>query len=224
MPIKLPAVVVNFKVYDEVVGEKGLKLAKICEEVAHETGKSIVIAPQQVDLALIAREVSIPVFAQHIVNVGVGSNTGHTTLEGVVGAGAVGTLLNHSECRIKIADIEAVVEKCRAAGLETILCTNNLAVSKACALVNPDFVAVEPPELIGGDISVTSADPGIVRDTANAIRALNPNVKVLTGAGVKTGKDVAVAIELGTQGVLLASGVTKAKDPKAALLDLVAGL
>ncbi len=224
MAIKLPAVVVNFKVYGQVVGEKGLALAKVCEKVAHATGRSIVIAPPMVDLARIADAVDIPVFAQHIDNVGVGSHTGHTTLEGVVGAGAVGTLLNHSERRLKIADIEAMVAKCRDAGLETIVCTNNLAVSQACTLVKPDFVAVEPPELIGGDISVTSADPGIVRDTAAAIRALDEDVKVLTGAGVKNGADVAKAIELGTQGVLLASGVTKASDPEAVLHDLVDGL
>ena len=90
--------------------------------------------------------------------------------------------------------------------------------------MGPTFVAVEPPELIGGDISVTTADPKIVSDTAEAIKQLNPNVKVLTGAGVKNGQDVAKAIELGTDGVLLASGVTKAEDPKSVLLDLVSGL
>jgi triosephosphate isomerase len=90
--------------------------------------------------------------------------------------------------------------------------------------VNPDFVAVEPPELIGGDISVTTADPEIVQSTVNAIKSINPKVKVLCGAGVKNGEDVAKAIELGTQGVLLASGVVKAKNPKDVLLNLAGGL
>jgi len=44
---------------------------------------------------------------------------------------------------------------------------------------------------------------------------------VLCGAGVKTGKDVKRALELGAVGVLLASGVVKSKDPKKALQDLV---
>ena len=222
--VKTPVVAINFKVYEEVMGEHGLALARACEGVAKQTGVSIVIAPQQTDLALIAKEVDIPVFAQHVDNVALGSNTGHVPPEAVKGAGALGTLINHSECRMRIADIEASVTRCRDLGLETIICTNNLAVSKACCLANPTFVAVEPPELIGGDISVTSADPKIVSDTADAIKSLNPEVKVLTGAGVKTGKDVAKAIELGTDGVLLASGVTKAEDPIEALLDLVSGL
>ncbi len=222
--MKTPAVVVNFKVYAEVVGEKGLNLSKLCEQVAQETGKSIIVAPQQVDLALIAKEVGIPVFSQHIDTVGVGSHTGHTTLEGVVAAGAKGTLINHSECRLKIADIDWLVQKCRAVGLETIVCTNNLEVSKACALLKPDYIAVEPPELIGGEISVTNADPEIIKNTVAEIKQLSPEVGVLCGAGVKTGEDIKQAIELGTEGVLLASGVTKASDPKSALMDLVNGL
>jgi len=222
--VKTPVVAINFKVYEQVVGEKGIALAKACDEVAKETGASIMIAPQHTDLALIAREVDIPVYAQHVDNAKVGSNTGHVTAEAVKGCGALGTLINHSECRLKMADIEANVTKCKDMGLVTIVCTNNLAVSKACCLVEPTFVAVEPPELIGGDISVTSADPTIVSDTAEAIKQLNPNVMVLTGAGVKNGKDVAMAIELGTDGVLLASGVIKAEDPKSVLLDLVSGL
>jgi len=222
--METPVVVVNFKVYEEVVGGKGVDLAKTCEAVANETGKSIVVAPQQVDLALISKEVKIPVFSQHIDPVKVGSNTGHTTVEGVTAVGAKGTLINHSENRLKIAEIDWLVQKCRGAGLETIVCTNNFEVSKACALLNPDYIAIEPPELIGGDISVTTADPDIIKNTASALKQLNPGLGILCGAGVKTGGDVAKAIELGTDGVLLASGVTKATDPKQALLDLVNGL
>jgi len=85
---------------------------------------------------------------------------------------------------------------------------------------DPDLIAVEPPELIGGDISVSSAQPDIIR---NAAKLIGCN-KLLVGAGVKNGKDVRIAIELGARGVLLASGVTKAKDPKAVLMDLVSGL
>jgi len=38
---------------------------------------------------------------------------------------------------------------------------------------------------------------------------------------VKTGDDVWNALDLGADGVLLASGVVKSKDPKASLLDLI---
>ena len=217
--MKNPAIVLNMKMYDESVGKNGLEIAKICEEVANTTGASIGIAPPLPDTALVAREVDIPVFAQHVDPLTPGGRTGHITPESVKASGAIGSLINHSEHRMLMADMEASITRCNDIGLESIVCTNNLAVSKAAA-----FVAVEPPELIGGDISVTSADPEIVSSTAKALKELTPNVKVLTGAGVKTSKDVRAAIELGTDGVLLASGVIKAKDPKAVLLDLVSGL
>src|SRR3989442_1266063 len=92
------------------------------------------------------------------------------------------------------------------------------------AKLSPEYIAIEPPELIGGDVSVTTANPEIVSGAVERIRAANPNVGVLCGAGVKSRKDVAKALELGTVGVLLASGVVKAKDPEAALRDLVKGL
>jgi triosephosphate isomerase len=222
--MKTPVIVINFKGYYEVCGTKGLKLAKICEDVANETGYSIVIAPQMTDLALMVQNLRIPVFAQTLDNVKPGSCTGHVTPESVASCGAAGTLLNHSENRLKLADIDALVQRATVLDLETIVCTNNIAVTKACAELAPTYVAIEPPELIGGDISVTSADPEIVRNSVAEVKKIDPSVGVLCGAGVKTGEDVKAALELGTVGVLLASGITKAADPRAALLNLASGL
>jgi triosephosphate isomerase len=222
--MKTPVILVNFKGYSEVCGEKGISLSKICDVVAQETGHSIVVVPQMVDLALTVKTVNIPVFAQHVDNVKIGSCTGSVTPDSVAASGAVGTLLNHSEHRLKLADIDAVVQRSQVLNLETVVCTNNISVTKACALLGPDFVAIEPPRLIGGDISVTTADPEIVKNAVQEVTNINPRVRVLCGAGVKTGGDVKKAIELGTEGVLLASGVTKATDPKSVLLDLVSGL
>ncbi|MFA5772696.1 MAG: triose-phosphate isomerase [Thermoplasmata archaeon] len=219
--LKAPIVAVNFKAFSESTGKKGILLAKICDEVAKETGISIIVVPQTTEIRKIVETVEIPVFAQHIDAVAPGSYTGHITAESVLEAGASGTLINHSECRMQIADIEAVVSKCKKAGLMSLVCTNNLPVSLACSLLKPDFVAIEPPELIGGDISVTTADPDIVKNTVVAIKNVNRDVRVLCGAGVKDGKDLTMAIKLGTEGVLLASGIVKAKDPKKALLELV---
>jgi len=224
LALRRPAIVVNFKTYREVSGRAALELAKACAAVSEETGASIVVAPPSFDLALVAGSVDIPVFAQHLDSAASGATTGHLTVENAAASGAKGTLVNHSERRIKVAEIHEVIDRCRAAGLATIVCTNNLAVSRACAAMGPDFVAVEPPELIGGDISVTTANPKIVSDTVEAIKAIDGRVGVLCGAGVKNGNDVSKAIELGTDGVLLASGVTKAKDKRAVLLDLVSGL
>ncbi len=224
MPIKTPVVVVNFKTYVEASGPAALELARLCSEVASETGASIVIAPPTPDLALVSLSVKMPVFAQHIDPVAPGGTTGHVTVEGALASGVKGTLVNHSERRLRLAEIHEVIDACRESGLETIACTNNFPVSRACAAMEPSFVAIEPPELIGGDVSVTTANPKIVSDTAEAIRAISRRVGVLCGAGVKNGRDVAKALELGTDGVLLASGVVKAKDRRMVLLDLVSGM
>lgn len=224
MSLKKPVIVVNFKTYLESSGKEALALAKLCEQVAHETGAAIVVAPPFPDIALVASSVDIPVYAQHADDVHVGNTTGHVALENIRASGASGTLLNHSERRIKVAEIHDLIGNAKALRLATIVCTNNPGVSVACAAMGPDAVAVEPPELIGGDISVTTANPGIVSDTVRAIRAVKPEVAVLCGAGVKGRADVRKAIELGSDGVLLASGVVKAKDKRAVLMDLVAGL
>lgn len=217
-------IVVNFKTYPESSGPKALALAKACESVADETGVAVIVAPPMPDLALVAGSVSIPVFSQHVDDAKAGSTTGHVTVENVLSSGAKGTLLNHSERRIRVSEIASIVAKARSDHLSTIVCTNDLAVTRACASLGPDFVAIEPPELIGGDVSVTNANPAIVAESVRVAREVSPSVRVLCGAGVKTGADVAKAIELGTNGVLLASGVVKASDPRRALLDLASGM
>lgn len=224
MQLKTPAIVVNFKVYKESTGSSGLKLAKLCEEAAKETGASIAICPPMSELGYVARQIKIPCFAQHADALELGSATGFTPIEAVKESGASGTLINHSEHRLKIADIDFLVSKAKKLAIETIICTNNTSVSAAAAAFEPNFVAVEPPELIGSGISVSKAQPEIVKGSVEAVKRINKNVKVLCGAGITTGEDVRAALKLGADGVLLASGVVKAKDQKKAILELIAGL
>jgi triosephosphate isomerase len=222
--IKTPVIVLNEKAYEESVGKTGFELAKISEKVAAERGVSIALCPQQVELAKIASAVNIPCFAQHVDAVDPGSQTGFVTLESVKEAGAVGSLVNHSEHRLKIADIDFIINKAASLNLLTIVCTNNIAVSKSIAELKPYAIAVEPPELIGTGRAVSKVDPAIVEDTVKEVKRVDEECVVLCGAGVTNGEDVRAAIELGADGVLLASGVVKAKDPRAALIDLASGL
>jgi triosephosphate isomerase len=222
--LKFPTIVVNVKTYSESTAANAVDLAKLMERIARETGASMAIAVQATDITTCAKAVRIPVYSQHIDPIRPGSSTGWTLPEAVKAAGAVGTLINHSEHRLLLADIDTCINRARDVGLDTLVCTNNVATSKAVATFLPLMLAVEPPELIGGDISVTTADPGIVSNTVKAVRTINSSVKILCGAGVKNGKDVAKAVELGSDGVLLASGVVKAKDKEAVLRDLASGL
>ena len=222
--LKTPVIVLNVKTYDEATGNKALMIAKAMEKISKETGGNMAIAVQTTDISMCAEQVSIPVWAEHIDPIKPGSHTGWTLPEAVKTAGAVGTLINHSEHRLILADIDVCINRAKELNLDHIICSNNVATSKAIAAFIPNFVAVEPPELIGGDISVTTADPKIVSDSVNAVKEVNKNVKVLCGAGVKNGKDVAKAIELGAAGVLLASGIVKAGDKEKVIRDLASGL
>jgi len=222
--LKTPVIVLNVKTYAEATGQNALEIATIMDKISKETGVSMAITVQATDITMCAKKVSIPVWAEHIDPIKPGSHTGWTLPEAVKTAGAVGTLINHSEHRLILADIDVCITRAKELGLDHIICSNNVATSKAIAAFSPNFVAVEPPELIGGDISVTTSDPGIVSGSVNAVRQVDENVKVLCGAGVKNGKDVAKSIELGADGVLLASGVVKAEDKEAVIRDLVSGV
>jgi len=222
--LKTPVIVLNVKTYAEATGYKSLEIARIMDKISQETGVSMAICVQATDITMCAEKTDIPVFAEHIDPIKQGSHTGWTLPEAVKTAGAVGTLINHSEHRLILADIDTCIIRSKELGLDHIICTNNVATSKAAATLSPNFVAVEPPELIGGDISVTTADPDIVSSSVEAVKNIDKNVKVLCGAGVKNGKDVAKSIELGSEGVLLASGIVKAKDKENVIRNLAAGL
>jgi len=196
-----------------------LKLAKKAEKASRETSVCMGVTPQYVDIAAVAQAVSIPVFAQHIDPVTHGSFTGHVLPESVRDAGAVGTLINHSEKRLRLADIDAAITRAQEAGLVSVVCSNNSAVSAAVAALKPNMIAVEPPELIGTGIPVSKAKPEVVSNTVDLVKRVNPKVIVLCGAGITVGEDVAAALRLGTEGVLVASGIVKAKDPYKALLE-----
>lgn len=222
--LQTPVIVLNVKTYDQAIGKDVVTIAKLMEEVGDETGVNMAIAVQSTDIYRVKKEVSIPVWAEHIDPIKPGSHTGWTLPEAVKDAGAMGTLINHSEHRLTLAEIDACITRAKETGLDNIVCTNNIATSKAAAVLNPQFVAIEPPELIGGDISVTTADPDVVSGSVEAVKSINKSVKVLCGAGVKNGEDVKKALDLGSAGVLLASGIVKASDKRTVINDLASGV
>jgi triosephosphate isomerase len=216
-------IVLNFKTYRESTGDEALRLAKICEDISREYSVEMVVVPQAADVYAISHAVKIPVYAQHVDGVGYGGFTGHITAASLKANGASGSLINHSERRLKLAEIESSITTCRSFGLKTIVCTNNVATTRAAASLEPDYVAVEPPELIGSGIPVSKANPDVIRDSVNVVLSIAPNVGVLCGAGITHGEDLDAALQLGSKGVLLASGIIKAKDQRKALEDLVTG-
>lgn len=211
--LQVPIIIVNFKTYLEATGEKAVELAKKAEKVSLETKIPISVAPQFTDIATVAKTAKIPVFAQHIDPIQPGSHTGHVLAEAVKETGAIGTLINHSERQLKLSDIDAIIKITREHSLVSVVCANNPNISAAVASLKPDIIAIEPPELIGTGIPVSKAKPQVITDTIRLVREINEKVVILCGAGISHGEDVKAALKLGTQGVLVASGIVKAKDP-----------
>ena len=220
----LPIIIVNLKTYEQGYGADGFELCKIMEEISLEHNVNLAAAVSAIDLIDYSDNLKIPIFAQHVDGVTYGSNTGSILPEAVKYSGAVGTLVNHAECQMSWEEIEKTINRCKELGLSTVLCTADLESSEKGSHLNPDMIAVEPPELIGGDISVSTAKPEIISDTVEIVKEINPDISVLCGAGVKNQEDVSKAITLGSEGILLASGVVKSSEPRKVLLDLIKGL
>jgi len=115
---------VNFKTYIEATGKRAVELAKIAGDISREIGTSIAVAPQFTDIKSVVEASGIPVFSQHIDAIKPGAYTGRVLAEAVKSSGAVGTLLNHSERRVKISEIEEAVEFARNSDLISLVCAN----------------------------------------------------------------------------------------------------
>ncbi len=219
--IRTPIAIINFKAYEGSTGQSAVKLA---EAIAKIGGERVAVAVTACDIFPVSSSAKVPVLAQHCDPVDFGAHTGSVLLENAKAAGATGTLINHAEKKVPHESIAAVVKKAKTLGMTVVACAADLEEAKALARMEPDFVAVEPPELIGTGISVSSAKPEIVSGSVKAVKAISPKVKVLCGAGISSKDDVRRAIELGADGVLLASFITKAKDPEKATKEIVDGL
>jgi len=218
--MKVPVLIINMKAYPELLNGGAVKLAKAAEKVARELGASIIVAPPHTYLRQVVEAVGIPVYAQSADPVDPGARTGHIPLEFVKDAGAAGVIINHSEHRLLLNDIAYLVGKAKTLNLETVVCAPDPPSSAAAAALYPTAVAMEPPELIGTGRAVSRTKPDVVVETVNAVRRVNGEVKVITGAGIEDYNDVAKALELGTVGVLVASAIVRAKDWEAKITEL----
>jgi triosephosphate isomerase len=210
---------VNFKTYKEATGKKALELAKICQLVAEKTTLKIIPVAQAADIFRLS-QAGIEVWSQHVDDIEYGPNTGQLLPEAMITAGAKGTLLNHSENKLPTEVIRTTLVRCRQLGLKVMVITASVEEAQRLAADQPDFLAFEPPEFIGSRTeSVASARPESISEFVKKFNKL----PVLVGAGIQSGEDVTTALKLGAKGVLVASGVVLAKDPKKKLLDLAAG-
>jgi len=206
--------VINFKTYQESTGSNALKLASIIDEASANAPVDVLIAVPILDLETVAKSVkNVKVIAQHVDGVGYGAHTGHVLPEEVKSRGAVGTLINHSEHPVPEEQLGKLIDLAQVHFPEyTIVCTPSYeSTVELDRRFDPKKIAYEPPELIGGDISVATAKPEIIEQVVG----ISHERQILVGAGIKTLEDIKISLELGAIGVLVASGVVKDKDPGA---------
>ncbi len=219
-----PILAVNFKAYETAFGEKGLAIALSADRVAkeYEGLATVIVAVPATEVARAADALdSALVYGQHADAVSPGAHTGAVPLEALQAAGAKGTLINHSERRVTLTHIDFVVKRARELNMHVLACADTPTAAAAVAALSPTMLAIEPPELIGTGIPVSRAKPEVVTGTLRLVRMVNPELPVLTGAGITSGEDAAAAIRLGTRGVLVASAVMKASDPEAKMREMV---
>jgi len=208
-------IVVNFKTYREATGFAAVRLAQICRNVQEETKVRIVAVPQVADLRNCV-ETGAECWVQHVDTVEQGKKTGWITVEDVEEAGARGTLLNHAEHKLPLELIKNIADQTRGMAFELCLCAADENEAVELDKLEPNYIAYEPPELIGSrEKSVSSEKPEIIGKVV-----LSTKCKVLIGAGVHSPEDVKVGLKLGAKGVLLAINVVLAEDPEYELRKL----
>ena len=212
--------VINCKNYMEVSGRDGIiGLIGSARRVARKYKAEIAVAPPQHLIGLGAEHAArrgggeVSIFAQHVDCAKPGGTTGFMVLELLRESGVAGSLVNHSEHRIPGRQIKETVARLDRLGMTSIVCVRSVAEAKKYASLEPDYIAIEPPELIGSGRAVSRERPDLIKKAATAVLdAGDGRVRLLCGAGIVSNEDVAKAVQLGSGGILVASGIVKASD------------
>jgi triosephosphate isomerase len=213
--------IINFKNYEEVSGDGAIRLGEAARRIAEKTQVEVILAPPHPVLALIAKEIEIPVICQHVDDGKMGPSTGFMVPEIAKSYGAIGSLINHSEHRIEMNSIASLVKRLRRLGMVSIVCAQEPQEVVEISTFEPDFIAIEPPELIGSGKAVSKENPTVI---TKSIEGAGSRSRVICGAGISDKEDVFKAMELGSQGILVASGVIKATSWDKKITELASGM
>jgi triosephosphate isomerase (TIM) len=203
-------IIINFKTY--LQGKDVLKLAKIIEK----TDKNIIIGIPSSYIFEISKKTKLRVYAEHVDYFKPGRNTGFVLPEAVKESGAEGVFLNHSEHLINFNILKKTLNRCKKINLKTAVFASNLKEAKKIEKLNPDFLIIEPPEIVSGKISISKYKPELIKKISK-----NINIKFLVGAGIRNKEDIEIALKLGASGVAISSAIVKSKNPKKALNKLL---
>ena len=209
MKLFLRPLIINLKNYLEIGGNDSIKFASEATGVQKKYDVDIVISPPLSSLLAVSNITKLPVVSQHVDDKSVGPSTGFIVPEIIKSCGAVGSILNHSEHKIDLLTVNNLIKRLRGLDLISIVCAADVGEVKNIAAFSPDYIAIEPPELIGKGIAVSKANPSIISKSVKIVRNNSTTTRVLCGAGIVNKSDVTRALELGVDGILVASGIVK---------------
>ena len=203
-------------------GRDMLALAQAADEAARKYNVRVILTPQPSDIRLIAANTrDILVFAQHMDPIEPGRGLGSVLPEAIKDAGATGVMLNHTECQMTVSNLRKAIARARELDIYSIVCADSLEDARAIAVLAPDIIVAEPSELIG---TGQTSDEEYVRATTNAIREINPDIRILQAAGIKDAGDVYKIIRAGAEATGSTSGIMKAADPCGTAAEMIAAV
>ena len=194
-------------------GRDILKLALHADNISKRYDVQMIITPQYVDIPILAREMeNVLVFAQHMDSLEVGRGVGSVLPEALKAAGAVGVMLNHAEKRLSNDELERTIKRADQIGLATMVCADTLEDAAVVAQMEPNIIIAESPDLIGVGRR-DEKDRLAIHRINEAVWEINPDIRVLHGAGIRCGRDVYDIIANGAQGAGSTSGIILSSDP-----------
>lgn len=202
-------------------GRQVLELARHADRVGRKYAVQVIITPQYVDIPLLACEMEhVLVFAQHMDSLPMGRGVGSVLPEALKAAGAVGVLLNHAEKKLTKEELERTMERADQVGLATMVCADTLEDAVRVAHMEPNIIIAESPALIG--VGKRDAGDRLAIDRINrAVREIHPEIRILHGAGISSGRDVYDVIAAGAQGTGSTSGILLAADPLGMVEEMI---
>lgn len=218
--VNLPFFEIGPKSY--LYGDDIVELAKAADAAAEKYGVDIIFTTPVVDIRRVREATkNIHVFAPHMDPIYPGRGLADILPESLVAAGADGVMLNHCEKPLSFEALEQTIARAKEVGLTTIVCADSLAEASKIATLKPDIIVAEPSELIGTGVSVGKE---YVEAATKSVKDVDPDILVLTAAGISNGEDVYNTIIAGADATGSSSGVAKAEDRSAMVDEMIAAV
>jgi len=205
-------IIINFKSY-----KKGIEVLKLAKTIQKRLPKAVVAVPS-LNIHEVSKKTKLKVYAQHVSSPRNNKATASLTVDSTKKSGAKGTLLNHSEHKIKLGEIKKTLKACKKLNLKVIVCASNLAEAKKIKKLKPQMIAFEDPKLISTGKSITKYKPNELKKFVSLLKPTK--IMPLCGAGISSKEDYKQALKFGCKGVLVSSIVAKSKNPEKFLKDV----